>query len=451
MTDAFTGKVLVKRAALLLGLGCLLSACAGGFEDGLDSIGNLNPFSTKEKILPGERTALESGQTLIDGEIRTGSAAIGAVSGGDWLQPGGDAANNAGHRAFASPPVLSFRANLGGGDKAVRIAARPVATGSLVFVYKPDGTVTALSRGGGQAWQRSLRPDGERQSTPGGGVTTDGQLVYVATGYRRFAALNAANGKEMWLTDLRQPARGAPTVFGDAVYFVTQRNEVVALSTADGSVLWRNQGIPQAAGLLSAANPAIADGKVVVPYSSGEIIAFDAKTGAIEWLDALSTGNRIMAISGLADISGSPVIADGIVYATGVSGRTIAIKLASGERLWEQDVGSSFTPILSGNALFMVDINNGMTALDRQTGEPLWRTALPRAKKSQDRLAWVGPVLAGNALYAFSAKGDLAQVDPTTGRLGAVSAPGHGAGVQPIISNGQMILISTTNSVVGFR
>lgn len=440
-----------RKASVFLCLAGLLSACAGGFEDSLDSISNLNPFGNKEKILPGVRTPLASNETLIEQEISNANASLGAVTGGDWRQPGANAANDAGHRAFASPPTASFRVNLGGGDKALRIAARPVAAGGQIFIYKPDGTVTALSRGGGRAWQRSLRPEGERQSTPGGGVTSDGQVVYVATGYRRFAALNAANGSEIWRTDLRQPARGAPTVAGDAVYFVTQRNEVVALSTADGSVLWRNQGIPQAAGVLSAASPAIANGKVVVPYSSGEIIAFDAKTGAIEWLDALSTGNRIMAISGLADVSGSPVIADGVVYATGVSGRTIAVKLANGERLWEQNIGSSFTPIVSGNAVFLVDINNGMTALNRDTGEVFWRRELPRAKKSKDRLAWVGPVLAGQTLYAFSAKGDLAQVDPVTGRLASVTSSGHGAGVQPIVSNGQMILVSTTNAIIGFR
>lgn len=440
----------LKAMALMIAP-LVLSACAGGFEDGLDSVGNLNPFAPKEKILPGERTALVSEQSLIEQQIANATASIGGTSGGEWTQPGGNAANNAGHRAFASPPSRTFRTNLGGGDKDLRIAARPVAANGLVYLYRPNGSVVALSQGGGRSWERSLRPEGERQSAQGGGLTTDGQVVYVGTGYRQFAALNAATGAELWITDLRQPVRGAPTVANGVIYFVTQRSEVVALSTQDGSELWRNQGIPESSGVLSAASPAVSGGKVVVPYSSGEIIAFDAKSGEVEWVDAISTGNRIMAISGLSDISGSPVIADGVVYATGVSGNTIAVKLANGQRVWDQNIGSPFTPIVSGNAVFMVDVNNGMTALDRKTGEPLWRTSLPRAKKAKDRLAWVGPVLAGGALYAFSAGGDLIQVNPSDGQIVAVNAIGDGIGVQPIVARGQMIMTSTRDTVIGFN
>ena len=41
---------------------------------------------------------------------------------------------------------------------------------------------------------------------------------------------------------------------------------------ADGTEAWQYPGIPESAGVLSAASPAASGDTVVVPYSSGEVI-----------------------------------------------------------------------------------------------------------------------------------------------------------------------------------
>ena len=67
---------------------------------------------------------------------------------------------------------------------------------------------------------------------------------------------------------------------------------------------------------------------MVVPYSSGEVTAFNADDGTLKWADAVVRSTRTLAVSGLTDVAASPVIYDGIVYATGVSGRTIAVRVS---------------------------------------------------------------------------------------------------------------------------
>src|SRR6185503_12260392 len=104
--------------------------------------------------------------------------------------------------------------------------------------------------------------------------------------------------------------------------------------------------------------PAFSGNTVVVPYSSGEVTAFDAEKGTLKWADAVVRSTRTLAVSGFTDVAASPVIYNGVVYATGVSGRTIAVSLASGERLWEQNIGSAATPAVSGNALFLIDLQD---------------------------------------------------------------------------------------------
>ena len=448
----FTGAVTLKRLLVAAVLLAVAGCGAGGVEGTLDSIADLNPLRERERILPGERRSLIESEAIIERQITGGTATIGGSSAGSWTQPGGNAANNPGHLSFASPASRTFRTSLGGSGRAqLRISARPVASGGRVYIYKPDGSVVASSTGGGRVWQTSLRPDGERQDAQGGGLTTNGQVVLVGTGYGQFAALSASNGAELWVKDLPSPARSAPTVSGDTVFVVTQDSELFALSVSDGTEKWRNQGIPEIAGVLSATSPAVANGKVVVPYSSGEVIAFDADTGEVSWIDALATGNRIMAISGLSDISGSPVIANGVVYATGVSGRIIAVRLSNGERLWEENIGSPYTPIISGNALFMVDINDGMTALDVSSGEVLWRIQLPRGEVSRNPNRWAGPVLAGGALYAVSNRGDLIQVIPSSGAIASTTKIGDDGALPPIVTDGTMLIVTANNNLIGFN
>ena len=151
--------------------------------------------------------------------------------------------------------------------------------------------------------------------------------------------------------------------------------------------------------------------------SSGEIAAFSADDGELKWVDAVTQASRTLAVSGLTDVAASPVIIDGVVYATGVAGRTIAVKLSNGERIWEQNVGSAYTPAISGNALFMVDLEDNVIALERKSGKTFWRTALPVVRKKRFFSVWAGPMLAGNLLWAVSNDGNIASIDPGTGNL----------------------------------
>jgi len=190
---------------------------------------------------------------------------------------------------------------------------------------------------------------------------------------------------------------------------------------------------------------------VVVPYSSGEVTAFDTESGELRWADAVVRSTRTLAVSGLNDVAASPVIHDGVVYATGVSGRTIAVSLASGERLWEQNIGSSSTPAVSGNAIFIVDLQDNMVALDRRTGTAFWRTALPVVRKKRFFSVWAGPTLAGGILWAVSNDRKMIGVDPATGNIIVDREMPSPAYVKPIAAGGQLLVLSADGSLTAYR
>ena len=160
---------------------------------------------------------------------------------------------------------------------------------------------------------------------------------------------------------------------------------------------------------------------------------------------------RTLAVSGLTDVAASPVIYEGVVYATGVSGRTIAVRLGDGERLWEQNIGSASTPAVSGNAIFIVDLQDNIVALDRATGKVFWRTALPVVRKKKFFSVWAGPTLAGGVCGRCRTTSKLIGVDPATGNIIVDRELPSPAYIKPIAAGGQLLVLSADGSLAAFR
>lgn len=445
-----------------------VSLAVSGCETFQDAMYDFNPFAEKDKILPGDRTAVFTGNELPAGEGATRRAAAPGPqrANDDWPQAGGTPANDPGNLAYSGGGARvwsSSAASVGRGFRVptfglgtaaanLRVGARPVVGGGLVYIYDPTGVVTALSlSGGGRAWQQSVRPEKEGDTAVGGGVAYDQGRAYVATSYGTLSALEASSGRAAWTKDLEAPARGAPTATGGKVFVVTQTNVVLALDAADGTELWTYRGIPETAGLLAAASPAVVGDTVVVPYTSGEVIAFDIAKGEPRWSDAVTASTRTYAVSSLNDISASPVVAGGTVFASSVAGETIANDLKTGERRWSQGVGSAHTPVVSGDAVFLVDLDDRAIALDRATGEPLWATKLPVVSTRRERSHWAGPVLAGGSLWFVSSDSKLAQVDAASGNLVATRPIAEPAYIAPIVAAGTMIVVSANGTVSAYR
>ena len=440
------------RTLAFLVLAAALAGCA--------SIADLNPFGEKDQHLMGDRETVFSTNTEMIGADEMRQASVGpARANNDWPQPGGNAQNDPGHLAFNGSGTRAWRASVSNSSVsgsmtrrgAPRISAPPVVAGDRVYVYAPNGSVTALSASSGsRVWQVSLRPEKEGDSAPGGGVTYDNGRVFVATGYGEAAALSAQNGDIIWRKNLVTPARSAPTAGDGKIFIVSQKNQVFAINEEDGAEAFSYDGIPEQGGLLAVSSPAVSGGKVVIPYSSGEVMAFSVESGEPTWQEFVTRPMRTLAVSGITDVSGSPVIVDGIVYATGVAGRTIAVSLADGQKRWERNIGSAYTPVASGGTLFLVDLGNRMVALEKSTGDTLWMTELPHPKKYKDQ-TYAGPVLAGNALYAVSNDGRLAQVDPASGKLLSDRSIGSSAYSSPIVAAGQMLIVSDTGEITALR
>ncbi len=442
-------------ALCLLAAGLGLSGCGGG----VDGISDLNPFKREEVPLPGERRSLLPDRVAAEAAGRAASVAA-PRSVGDWSQAGGGPANDPGNVAFSGSFSRAWSSRVGEtssgggygfGGPGQRMAARPVVSGGVAFVYSPNAVVTATSvDGGGRLWRRSVAAEGESAVVSGGGVAVSSGRVVASTGYGTVVALDAASGSQLWSAKLDAPARTAPAIAGNRVYVVSRTNSVTALDLASGAVAWTIETSGASAGLLSSTSPAVVGDTVFVPTSTGDVVALSAADGSQKWTVSVAGGSRSLAVAGLGDASASPVVSDGVLYGTGVGGRIVAARAASGERIWDRTVGSAHTPVVSGGSLFLVDLDGRAMALDRQNGQILWASPLPPAPDAK-RTTWAGPLLAGGKLLFVSVDGRLAVVDAARGTIEQVTSIGVEGVLSPVASGGTILVLGGNGTMLALR
>lgn len=447
------------RLAGLAVVVAVISSCSSVHDIVPDSVSSILPGKVDEKErLTGERRAvLQKSQSLgAEGDVSDVPVNIpAAFVNANWTQPGGRASNAFEHLAMNSRPKRIWNVSAGNGSSSSgRLTASPIVVGDYIFVLDTRATVHAFSTSNGSAiWSMALTPENEEDDEGfGGGLAASDNLLYVATGFGTVSAHDMTTGAKKWTKSLGVPVRSSPTAHNGKVYVTTVNNEVFALNSADGETVWKFRGVSESAGLLGNTSPAVADGFVVVPYTSGDLVTFGELDGAPVWTDSLSKTGRLSSLAQLNDIAGRPVIYDSKVYAVSHGGRFAALSLSSGERLWEKDISGVQTPWVAGNYIFVVNLDNQVMALERNTGKVRWITSLNNVVKSdKSRGQWSGPVLAGGNLWMVSSKGNVVLMSPQDGSTKATFSLGENLFITPIIANKTIYFYTDSANLIAMR
>ncbi|MCW2337695.1 outer membrane protein assembly factor BamB [Sphingobium sp. B2D3A] len=373
-----------------------------------------------------------------------------------WAQSGGNAAKAIGHVALGDNIQQAWSASVTGGGSRSRLAAAPVVAGGKLFVIDTDATVSAFdAKTGARLWSKSIRsPNQPSQVQFGGGVSVEGDRLFATSGAGSVAALNVADGAEIWKVQPGGPLRGAPTLSNGNAYVMSQDNQLFALSQADGAVVWTDSGTLEATGVFGVGAPAAAQGSVIAGYSSGELTAYRYENGRALWGDALSRTSISTSVAMLTDIDADPVIDRGQVFAIGEGGRMAAYELVSGQRLWELNIGGIATPLVVSDWVFVVTDKSQLLAITRATGKIRWISDLPawrKPKKKTGPIRWRGPILAGGKLILVSTEGAMAFVDPTSGKVLQERDLKQGLTLPPIVADNMLYVLTDEGRILAFR
>lgn len=327
------------------------------------------------------------------------------------------------------------------------IASPPVIFGGRLFTSDAQGNVRAWS------WPKrhflwSFQPAiNTNSSNIGGGIAVDGDILYVVDGVTKVWALYAATGKIKWSSEAGTPGRSAPVVSNGKLAFSTIDERLFVLDTETGKLLWTYRGSPASTVIFGASTPAISGDTLIAGFNSGDLIALRVGSGEIIWSDSLGGGNGRGAALDFACIRGCPIIVGNTVYAASMSQVLVAMDIRSGRRLWEREASSQNPLCVCGDWLYVLSLDQQLACLDRFNGKVQWVTQLRRfsnEKHQKGAIEWVGPIMVDGRLICFStlARAGMAVVHADTGRMEKIRRMPNGSSVQPIICDGQILVIT---------
>ena len=204
--------------------------------------------------------------------------------------------------------VLWDRAGLPSGT-IVYGAPSPAIYDNQIAVAAHGGELSLLDADNGDViWSDNLATFNPRTPLQGLGdirahPVHDGGLVFAVSQSGRTAAFAVRSGLLLW--ELPIGGIEMPWVAGDSVFIVTLDGRLYAIRRNDGAIRWVAE-LPGALSIGAVAaedipryvGPVVAAGKVIIVAEDGNILLFNADTGALE--DEADVGGRIVTAPQLA-------------------------------------------------------------------------------------------------------------------------------------------------------
>jgi outer membrane protein assembly factor BamB len=189
---------------------------------------------------------------------------------------------------------------------------------------------------------------------------------------------------------------GGPLICDGLIYQGTRGHYLTAVDAESGAIRWqRNLG-------------AELNGSMVL---TDEHIIIGTTEAELQLLERRTAGRPLWAYAMHEDTLASPALVDGVIYTSDKSGYVVALDLASGEPLWEQQLTSTTSASATFPAhreMFLLAERAGpIVGIDTASGDILWQDDTGRQVIST--AAWYGGVfyIGGwdNKLHALAEDG----------------------------------------------
>lgn len=416
--------------------------------------------SSKKDIPQGNRISVWEQASVVKPDVANGASMVKIDSAKDnekWWQV--DA--NAGHIIPHVNTTLKFEkqwsSRFGSGrSKRDMLLSRPLISGTVVYTLDAEGILGAYNlKDGENIWRVELVAENSNISDTalkGAGLATDGENIYVTTGFGSVVAVKAKDGAKVWENSLRTPIRIAPVIADNKIFVQSADNHFFTMNAKDGELLWDYDIAMENTMIVGGATAAYCKALdvVLIGFSNGDIQAFNASLGTPLWTDSMVSNRQAYSSTYLHSIKASPVVEGETAYVLGNADVMAAIDIRNGSRIWEKEVGGIATPLLSGNTLFAVSNDNDLLAIDKKNGNILWATPIELGGKSTEVTPF-SPILLNNQLVVTLSNGRVITYNPKDGKKINVVELDENLNSAPIAAQGYVIFVTDKAKLLAYK
>ncbi len=340
------------------------------------------------------------------------------------------------------------------------VFSAPAVANGLVYFGSWDHNVYAVNAlTGVLSWYRQT--GGKVQSSP---AVAHG-IVYVGSEDNYLYALDGSSGDLQWKYETGDQVVSSPALAGGFVYVGSSDKNVYAINAITGTVAWSHTTPDQIWG-----SPAIVDGVLYIgtmSQTSGAIYAIGSISDWPTWQhDEIHSGSatgqgptvspNLLWHSGIDSyvVSGSPTVADGLVFQGGLYAHFYAFNASTGVQKWVFNENDNFefrgTPAVAYGMVYEGSMNGTFFAFDENTGNVIWTQTIRTITYASATFRG-SPTVVGGVVYVGADLGDgtgavLAYNAVTGNQIWGVPTAGPIVAC-PAVSNGVVYVGSYTNPV----
>jgi len=326
----------------------------------------------------------------------------------------------------------------------------PIISGNNIIFSDDRGNVFNINKQGKLKWKKNIYKKLYKKIYKILSIAIYKNYVFVSDNIGFIYKLDIIDGNIIWIKNHGVPIKSDIKLFEDKIFLINQDNRLLCLEVNDGSLLWNSRSIGsfiKSQHLLSLAISKKKD--LVILNSAGDLVKLKSSNGQIYW--TLSVLGSLYAHDTDFFRSSKIVLIDNeIIFSTSTS--TFSLNLTNGQLNWEIEVGSSNTPIIDKNNIFIVTNNGFFLNLERKTGNVIWSTNILKIlKKKKQNTNVTGFVLGSGKIYATTKNGYLIVSSANSGKVESFEKIGDPIYAPPIIHDGSLFILTQNSRIFGLN
>jgi outer membrane protein assembly factor BamB len=265
--------------------------------------------------------------------------------------------------------------------------------------------------------------------------------LFIGASDGQFYSINADTGQIVWTFPTKIETLAEPLLHEGVIYILTGNNSLFALDASNGKQLWLyTRQDTSSLSIRGGSKPALRNGTLYVGFSDGAVVALLANNGAVKWEKQLSRNKKFR------DLDSNPLLEDDFMYLTGYDDNVYCLRAATGETVWTAPYGGYGSILLQGDRIYLAASNGEFMALQKETGQKVWSYPL------KEGIATGASLLKGLIVFGES-QGALQILDSANGKQIASFAPGRGILSPPTVNEATSMIyfISNEANLYGIR
>lgn len=259
-----------------------------------------------------------------------------------------------------------WRRSLGEGSGEKNIRLRPAVSGSNVYMADYNGQLWSLDlKTGDVLWTKEFD-----QSITSGVVVAQSD-IYIATQDGVLHSIAKSTGEIQWSQPLSSESIAPAVVDSSQVFIRTVDGHLTAFERSNGKQNWTYEAALPVLTVHGTGSPVLLNDLVITGFANGKLIALDKELGIPRWNKRLAIPQGRSELERLVDLDGTPLVDQGVIYATSYHGKLAAIS-AEGNTQWETEFSSYFGPALGLGNLYVTRDDDHIEAYDQINGSSVW-------------------------------------------------------------------------------